>query len=171
MTDQIRAAHLPDGSVVSSAHTTYVKDHPSETAAWRGTRGGQHEDWEVDKALTGGAEVLRVGDRSIQVVAGARWGNLTVPERAALDAWTRGSADTNGMLYAVRHALAVERNAVGTPLAPDARERLARHLYLTTSGDAHAQPNWDGGGDQHVDRGPWLAKADSILAIARGGNG
>ncbi|MFC6021715.1 hypothetical protein ACFP2T_36815 [Plantactinospora solaniradicis] len=168
MTDQIRAAHLPDGSVVSSAHTTYLKDHPSETDAWRGTGGGHHGDWEVDKALAGGAEVLRVGDRSIQVVAGARWGNLTVPERAALDAWTRGSADTNGMLYAVRHALAVERNAVGPPLAPDARERLARHLYLTASGNADAQPHWDHGVDQPVDRGPWLAEADTILAVVRG---
>ncbi|WP_328344714.1 hypothetical protein [Micromonospora sp. NBC_00421] len=31
--------------------------------------------------------------------------HLTAPERAALDAWLRGSADTTGMLYAVRAAL------------------------------------------------------------------
>lgn len=42
------------------------------------------------------------------------------PEQAALDAWSRVGADTTGMLYAVRHALAAERQATGSTatLAP-----------------------------------------------------
>jgi hypothetical protein len=182
MTGQIRATHLPDGSVVAGAHTTYVKDHPSKTAAWRGTRGEHHGDQEVDKAMADGAEVLRVGARSVPSVAGARWGDLTVPERAALDAWTRGSTDTNGMLYAVRHALAVERNAVGRiaveqngvgpTLVPDARERLARHLYLlsaqTDQGRRTPAETWDGA---EFDRTPWLAQADEILPVITGKEG
>lgn len=56
------AADLPDGSVVYSPRTTYVKDHPSSTAAWRGTRGGYHGDWEVDEALAKGAEIVRIGE-------------------------------------------------------------------------------------------------------------
>lgn len=62
MSDQTsRAADLPDGSVVSAELTTFVKDHPTKTAQWRGTRGGYHGNWEVDVALDDGAEILRVG--------------------------------------------------------------------------------------------------------------
>ncbi len=62
MTDETtRAADLPTGSVVFSERTTYVKDHPTDSAPWRGTRGGYHGDWEVDVALDAGAEILRVG--------------------------------------------------------------------------------------------------------------
>lgn len=64
-----RAADLPDGSVVYSERTTYVKDHPLPHAPWRGTRGGYHADWEVDKALDGGGEVVRVGKSTPAVTA------------------------------------------------------------------------------------------------------
>jgi hypothetical protein len=56
----------------------------------------------------------------------------------------------------------------GRLVSPDARDRLARHLYLTTSGDHNAQPHWDFGGDQHVNRAPWRAKADAILDVIAG---
>jgi len=61
MTDVPRAADLPDRSIVSGERTTYVKDRPTPTAAWRGTRGGYHRDWEIDEALAAGAQVVRVG--------------------------------------------------------------------------------------------------------------
>lgn len=80
MPDTVRAADLPDGSVVSADHTTYVKDHPSKTAAWRGTRGGHHGDWAVDKALTDGAQVLRIGN---QVTGRPGSGDLTRIDWAA----------------------------------------------------------------------------------------
>ncbi|MBE1492761.1 hypothetical protein [Plantactinospora soyae] len=166
MIDQIRAADLPDGSVVSSTRTTYIKDHPSQTAAWRATRGGPQGDWDVDQALASGAEVLRVGDNSGQTIGRARWGDLSGPERAALDAWKRGNADTNGMLYAVRHALVAERNAAGPTLAPDARKCLARHLFLADRDDSDAEQDWLL--SPYAEQEPYLRRADAILAVISG---
>ncbi|QKW15423.1 hypothetical protein [Verrucosispora sp. NA02020] len=60
--------------------------------------------------------------------------------------------------------VARELDLLAAAASPSARERLARHLYLTTSGDPNAQPHWDHGGDQHVNRADWLAKADAALA-------
>ena len=60
MTD-IKAADLPDGSVVADDNTAWIKNHPTVTAAWRGTDGGYAGNWLVDKALEKGAQVLRGG--------------------------------------------------------------------------------------------------------------
>ncbi|MEH1031605.1 hypothetical protein V6W11_28035 [Micromonospora profundi] len=40
---------MPNRSVVSGERTTYVKDYPTATAAWRDTRGGSHRDWKSTK--------------------------------------------------------------------------------------------------------------------------
>lgn len=58
---EITAADLSDGSVVADADRAFIKNHPTPTAPWRGTDGGFHGNWAVDKALTGGAVVLRDG--------------------------------------------------------------------------------------------------------------
>ncbi|MER7166768.1 hypothetical protein ABT336_11990 [Micromonospora sp. NPDC000207] len=47
--------------------------------------------------------------------------------------------------------------AAGTAIAPDARDRLARYLWIADAGDARM---WDRRG---VDRTAWLAKADMLL--------
>lgn len=59
--------------------------------------------------------------------------DLTGPERAAMEVWTRGSADTTGMLCAVRAALHAEQkaNARRVSRAERAREMLAADGYLT----------------------------------------
>ncbi|MFF0822453.1 hypothetical protein ACFYUR_18990 [Micromonospora haikouensis] len=115
------------------------------------------------------AVVDKGGDaRRIGVISDGRFtpdnDHLTGPERAAMDVWLRGSADTTGMLYAVRAALA----AAGVAVAPDARERLARHLYLQANPtDPWAAAHWDAGG-QHVARAAWLQRADLALAVITG---
>lgn len=92
---------------------------------------------------------------------------LTDPEQAALDAWNRGSGDTTGMLYAVRHALAAERRNVGPVLNADARERLARHLWVA---DAGSPSMWDRIADRpYADaRASYYTKADVLLAVITG---
>ncbi|HEU5107123.1 MAG TPA: hypothetical protein VFT95_00960, partial [Micromonosporaceae bacterium] len=51
----------------------------------------------------------------------------------------------------------------------EARERLARRLFLDAHlGDRYAQQQWDFGGDQHVNREPWLARATKYLAVIAG---
>jgi len=88
--------------------------------------------------------------------------DLTVPEKAALDAWNRVSADTTGMLYAVRHALAAQR--------VEARARLARHLYgayLTgylAGNGAAVLPAWDDLPER--EGAEWRSEADTILIQA-----
>lgn len=58
---EITAAELSDGSVVADHRRAFIKNHPTTTAAWRGTDGGYHGDWSVDEALANGAIVLRDG--------------------------------------------------------------------------------------------------------------
>ncbi|MEU7170269.1 hypothetical protein ABZ949_02105 [Micromonospora tulbaghiae] len=48
----------------------------------------------------------------------------------------------------------------------DARERLARHLYLTEHADEWADREWDL--PQHVNQEPYLRRADAILAVITG---
>lgn len=59
---------------------------------------------------------------------------LTGPERAALDAWSRVSPDTTGMLYAVRAALAVEDSTRRDQLRAE-NERLRRDLAANEDSD------------------------------------
>lgn len=58
---EVRAADLPDGSVVADDHTAWIKNHPREWAQWRGTDGGYAPDEFIDSALADGAMVLRGG--------------------------------------------------------------------------------------------------------------
>ncbi len=54
--------------------------------------------------------------------------------------------------------------------APDARERLARHLFLDRArGDwrATAAAGWDSG-DDRINKHTWRAKADTMLAVITG---
>lgn len=60
MTD-IKAADLPEGSVVANERHAWVKSHPSAHSQWRGTSGGYYPDELVDKELAAGAMVLREG--------------------------------------------------------------------------------------------------------------
>jgi hypothetical protein len=62
VSDTVRAADLPEGSTVATDRKAFIKNHPTLTAPWRGTDGGYHGDWSVQKALDAGAQVLRVGD-------------------------------------------------------------------------------------------------------------
>ncbi|MEU0078483.1 hypothetical protein ABZY58_11355 [Micromonospora tulbaghiae] len=48
----------------------------------------------------------------------------------------------------------------------DARQRLARHLYLTEHTDEWAPRMWDL--PQHVNQEPYLRRADAILAVITG---
>jgi hypothetical protein len=74
--------------------------------------------------------------------------------------------------YALRHGAEVVRAgdgdgraAVLQPAAPDAREHLARHLYLTESRDEHGEAHWDGGEVIAYVRDRYLRNADTILAL------
>ncbi|MFG1846817.1 hypothetical protein [Micromonospora carbonacea] len=117
------------------------------------------------------AVVDKGGDaRRIGVINGGRFtpdgDHLTGPERAAMDAWTRGSADTTGMLYAVRAALA----AAGRVVTPEARDRLAKHLYLrSVNADwrDHHELLWDRR-SENVDFDAVYAEADALLAVITG---
>lgn len=63
------------------------------------------------------------------------------------------------------------RLATGLPgqVAADVRERLARHLWLQSRpDDPYAQPHWDFGGDQHVNKNDWRRRADELLAVITG---
>lgn len=91
--------------------------------------------------------------------------DLTGPEQAAVDAWTRGSADTTGMLYAVRHALA----AAGPTIAADAHDRLARHLYIEGCAlDDLAAKRWDGGAVDAARMDDYREAADRALTAIAG---
>ncbi len=57
----IKAADLPDGSVVADDHSAWIKSHPREWAQWRGTDGGFAPDEFIDSALADKAAVLREG--------------------------------------------------------------------------------------------------------------
>jgi hypothetical protein len=59
--NEIKAADLPDGSVVADNKQAFFKNHPSANSPWRGTSGGHFGDWKVDDALADGAVVLRHG--------------------------------------------------------------------------------------------------------------
>lgn len=54
-------------------------------------------------------------------------------------------------------------------LIPDARDRVARRLYLLSAKTEQWRriftETWDQG---EIDRAPWLVQADTILAIATG---
>jgi hypothetical protein len=51
-------------------------------------------------------------------------------------------------------------------VARDARERLARHLFLSERTDEWAPREWDM--PQHVNQEPWLRRADELLAVIAG---
>ena len=66
-------------------------------------------------------------------------------------------------------AMPVRLAAGGRLIDDGARERLARHLWLQSRpDDPYAQPHWDHGGDQHVNKAGWRNQADKILAIVTG---
>ncbi|MEV5819339.1 hypothetical protein AB0L22_09200 [Micromonospora haikouensis] len=54
----------------------------------------------------------------------------------------------------------------GRLVASDARDRLARHLYLAERTDEWAAREWDF--PQHVNQEPYLRRADAILAVITG---
>lgn len=64
MTD-IKAADLPEGSVVADARIAWIKNQPRDRAQWSGTDGSFTPDSEIDNRLSGrlgaGAVVLREG--------------------------------------------------------------------------------------------------------------
>lgn len=57
----VRADALPDGSVVATVATAWVKNHPSGWCQWRGTNGGWFTNEQITDALVTGAVVLRHG--------------------------------------------------------------------------------------------------------------
>jgi hypothetical protein len=65
--------------------------------------------------------------------------------------------------------LAIAEATIARLTGPEARERLARRLFLDAHhGDEYAQRHWDFGGDQHVNKEPWRAKADEVMAVIAG---
>lgn len=59
--DRLRAADLPDGSVVATESVAYIKTNPAAWAQWRGTDGGYWSDAAVDERLRQEGQVLRYG--------------------------------------------------------------------------------------------------------------
>ncbi|GAA0494040.1 hypothetical protein Ade02nite_20780 [Paractinoplanes deccanensis] len=60
--NDIKAADLPDGSVVANNKHAFIKTHPTRTAQWRGTNGGFFGDWYIDELFTEGkTTVVREG--------------------------------------------------------------------------------------------------------------
>ncbi len=59
----MNAAELPEGSVVATEHTAWIRtDIPVGGSQWKSTNGSLVGDWKIDQALTvRGAKVLRVG--------------------------------------------------------------------------------------------------------------
>jgi hypothetical protein len=57
----IRAADLPDGSVVANAAKAWIKTRPAGDTQWCTTAGSHEHDVHVDRALADGATVLRYG--------------------------------------------------------------------------------------------------------------
>ncbi|MFD6565440.1 hypothetical protein [Micromonospora profundi] len=57
-------------------------------------------------------------------------------------------------------------DTVSRLVAPDARERLARHLFLSERTDEWAPREWDM--PQHVNKEPYLRRADALLAVITG---
>lgn len=58
---EVRAADLPDGSVVANHRKAWIKNHPALHYPWSTTDGSVGQDHNVDDALANGATVLRVG--------------------------------------------------------------------------------------------------------------
>jgi hypothetical protein len=57
----VRAADLPDGSIIAARNVVYIKNRPSTYSQWCSTRGAYLADSLVDQYLHEGATVLRVG--------------------------------------------------------------------------------------------------------------
>lgn len=149
MPDQTSAASLPGGSVVVDdlkGIAFYAVGDPGEDDRWVETT-AERSDLAVDYALRHGGEVVRVGDDTPGAAPVIRNEDLTAPERAALDAWMRGSADTTGLLYAVRAAVAqMERSEDARLAIADKALRDANELLIGA-----------------VENGPWVLIEDPQL--------
>ena len=79
-----------------------------------------------------------------------------------------------GLGEAAEHAhdaTPVRLDTVSRLVAPDARERLARHLWLDSRpDDPYAAAHWQAG-DSFVNKEPWRRKADAALAVITGREG
>lgn len=109
-------------------------------------------------------ELTQVVEEAMRQTAAALDGNVTPAEMAALVAWSKVSADTTGMLYAVRAA-------VNVLTGPQAHERLARHLYVTALGKhlrRSGEIEWDEGKANPRDIEHCRARADEMLAVVAG---
>jgi hypothetical protein len=59
----MKAADLPDGSIVANENKAFIKNRPTRDSQWRGTDGSYARDWFIDDLLAEGAVVLREGAR------------------------------------------------------------------------------------------------------------
>lgn len=57
----VKAAELPEGSVVANKVTVWIKNNPSEWSQWTGTTGGHYSNTHLQEAIDAGAVVLREG--------------------------------------------------------------------------------------------------------------
>lgn len=59
---EVKAADLPDGSIIATRYEAFIKDWPRHDMPWTGTTNGAVPDWYIDTALEKrGAQVLREG--------------------------------------------------------------------------------------------------------------
>jgi hypothetical protein len=58
----IRAAELPDLSVVATRDRVWIRNHPTDIEQWRCVDGSRAADWLIDVLLGEEAVVLRIGD-------------------------------------------------------------------------------------------------------------
>ncbi len=63
MAAEVRAADLPEGSIVATRNKVWIRNWPSRTAAWRCSDGGRYNDVVLQRDLDAYAEVhvLRLG--------------------------------------------------------------------------------------------------------------
>lgn len=145
MAEQVQAAELPSGTVVVDdlkGVAFYAEAEPGEPERWGKTSTGE-SDLTVDYMLRHGAQVVRVGDGQV-----------------------------SGELEHLRVEVAELRAALQGPvpeIADDARERLARHLYIEGCAlDDLAAKRWDSGTVAANRVEDYRRAADRILAVITG---
>lgn len=123
---------------------------------------------------TDAQRLVDTSDMLIGSVENGPWALITDPNlRQIVGEYVADTCHSVALAAGLDEAMEYAHNSVPQRLdtvsrlvAPDARERLARHLFLSERTDEWASREWDM--PQHVNKEPYLRRADVLLAVITG---